>query len=92
MSTMLEWAAFKLFLFMLKYGMHRLVYHISSYIGRREWVALYRPFYGASWSIQAQLLKHGYHECPSCYWATKDSCEHLVRDGYCGEDWLNREA
>jgi hypothetical protein len=63
---MLEHAIYRFFYWMLKHGMGGLVYRLSGmYLGGHC-----KSLYGAQWEIQAELMKLGYLECPSCLWAT----------------------
>lgn len=55
----------------LRDGQHELVYGLSSYWGSRQGLGRWNPFYDAAWFFQERLIREfGYHECPSCYWAT----------------------
>lgn len=44
--------------------------------------------YGAAWEVQKDLLKRGFHECPSCHWATRNLHEHYLEADYCFEEAL----
>ena len=43
--------------------------------------------YEAAYKIQKDLiLKHGFHECPHCFWATRELDEHVTMgEGWCYE-------
>lgn len=77
---------------MLDRGHHRIVYKISIYFGSLGGIKNPRllDLYVASWLIQDRLIKEfGYHECPSCRWATKN---HRGCGGeYCRENILRWE-
>lgn len=73
-----------LFIWMVSHKMNRCVYSISGYCGEGGF-GFWKPLYNASWSIQAELIKLGYDECPSCHWATKDLTEHLAENEWCRE-------
>ncbi len=63
------------------------VYELS---GRWDENAKQRPRRGkVAWAIQEDLLKRGFHKCPSCGWATKSKDEHIAKGkGYCYEQSL----
>jgi hypothetical protein len=42
----------------------------------------------ATWEVQDRLIKEfGYHECPSCKWATENPREHLTVGSWCWEQY-----
>lgn len=44
--------------------------------------------YNAAAEVQKELQKHGFHECPYCYWSTRTRYEHLERSN----SWCSAEA
>jgi hypothetical protein len=68
----------------LFFGFTDYVYNLSSRWGSFTGKNPHR--YNAAWEIQKDLLKRGFHECPSCLWATREEDEHINRgEGYCYE-------
>lgn len=66
-------------------GFHRHVYHLA-----HKWATMGAPRNSreeVAWYIQKHLFTRGYHQCPSCCWATKKLDEHVeVVGSYCWED------
>jgi hypothetical protein len=73
---------------LIHHGWAKFVYGISSFCGSHanHTVGLLLPI-NSAWSIQAELIRIGYEECPSCYWATENLSAHLAESEYCQEEY-----
>lgn len=88
MSILVEQLILNYLMVKLDRGQHQYVFHLSNRWAPRVWV-FSLAFEGALWSIQARLINEfGYHECPSCGWATECSHQHMHEGSWCLENLL----